>query len=512
MQTEEITQRELTVSDYLGMLRRHWALILVLTLLGPPIGYALSRVVPPRYVSQTMVLVQPPTVPNSIVPSMDATTMNQQLASLKQQILSRASLEPVIRQFNLYSHDINKRPMDQLVARLQDAVEVTPVAPLAETGPKDLPGFSVSVTLDDPHKAQDVCTQLTSMFIQASNGDTIARSQQVTRFLTEQLAEAKRSLDEQDAKLAALKSRYLGSLPDDEQANLNLLGGLNTQLQAVSEALARAQQDKTFSESLLAQQLNQAELPQNGQRPDTLEQQLATLKTQLGAQEQMYTDNYPDVIKTKADIAALEKQIASSVNPDAIKNAAKSPNPAAESPQVTQLRAEIHTDDLQITQRTHEQEQLREQIRVYEARIQQSPDVEQQYTELTRGRETANESYNALLKEQHDAQMSGELNQQQQGEYFNVLDAANLPSKPTFPNRIMFTAGGMAGGLGLGLGLTLFFELGDTSIKSERDVEYTLRLPVLAMIPAVEPVTTKKLKTLPPLQSPNSEVGLSLRA
>ena len=512
MEAEETSRRELTPADYLAMLRRHWVMILVLTLIGPPLGYGVSRVVTPRYVSQTMVLVQPQTVPNTIVPSMDTTTMNQQLASLKQQILSRSSLEPVIRQFKLYSADINKKSMDELVARLQDAIEVTPIAPLAETGAKDLPGFSVSVTLDDPHRAQDVCAQVTSMFIQASNGDTIARSQQVTQFLTQQLAEAKRSLDEQDAKLAAFKSRYLGALPDDEQANLNVLAELNTQLDASSQALARAQQDKTFAESLLQQQLAQLQPLQNGQSPDTLEQQLATLRTQLATQEQMYTDSYPDVVKTKADIAALEKQIAQNTRSSNVKETSKLANPTPEPVQITQLRAEIHTYDLQIAQKTREQEQLKDQIKIYEGRIQQSPEVEQQYTELTRGRQTANDSYNALLKEQHDAQMSGELNQQQQGEYFNVLDAANLPGKPTFPNRIMFTAGGFAGGLGLGLGLTFFFELKDTSLKSERDIEFSLRLPVLAMIPAVEPVTTKKTTVHPALHTTNADAGLSLRA
>ena len=512
MQAENTTERELTPADYIAMLRRHWVLIFVLTLIGPPVGYGISRVVPPRYVSQTMVLVQPPTVPNTIVPSMDTTTMNQQLASLKQQILSRSSLEPVIRQFRLYAPDIDKKSMDELVARLQQAVEVTPIAPLAETGARDLPGFSVSVTLDDPRKAQDVCTQVTSMFIQASNGDTIARSKEVTRFLTEQLAEAKRSLDEQDAKLAAFKSRYLGSLPDDEQANLSLLTGLNTQLQAVSEALARAQQDKTFSESLLQQQLSQLQPTQNGETPDTLRQQLATLKTQLATQEQVYTDSYPDVMKTKADIAALEKQIAQSASSSTTKDATKLPDTAAESPQIAQLRAEIRTDDQQIVQKTREQEQVRDQIKLYDGRIQQSPEVEQQYTELTRGRETANDSYNALLKQQHEAQMSGELNQQQQGEYFNVLDAANLPSAPTFPNWKLFTLGGLAAGMGLGMGLAFLLEFRDTSLKSERDVEFNLRLPVLAMIPAVEPVTTKRANIHPALHTTSTDAGLSLRA
>src|SRR5690348_3460854 len=505
MQGEETTRRELTTADYLAMVRRHWLLIVILTVLGPPVGYGVARVLPARYVSQTLVLVQPPSVPDTIVPSMDTTTMNQKLASLKQQLLSRSSLEPVIRQNGLYSKDISKKPMDQLVARLQQSIEVTAIAPLAETQSRDLPGFSVSVTLDDAHKAQDVCTQITSMFIQASNGDTIQQSQQVTQFLTEQLAQSKAQLDAQDAKLAAFKSRYLGSLPDDKQTNLNLLTELNTQLDATSEALARAQQDKTFAESMLQQQLAAADTAQTGQGPNTLEQQLASLKTQLATERETYKDDYPDVIKTKADIAALEKQIALAAASKGETAVAKT---TVESSQATALRAQIHGYEQVISEKTREQEDLKSQIKLYESRIQQTPEVEQEYTELTRGRQTANDSYNALLREQGQAQMSGELNRQQQGQYFHVLDPASLPSKPTFPNKLLFTAGGLAGGLGLGLGLTFFFELKDTSFKTERDVEFTLRLPVLALIPAVEPVVTKKAN-MTAMQAPTA--GLSLR-
>jgi len=508
MQGEETTRRELTPADYVAMIRRHWVLIAVLTVLGPPLGYGAARVIPPKYVSQTTVLVQPPSIPDKIVPSMDTTTMNQELASLQQQILSRSSLEPVIRQYGLYAKDINKTPMDQLVARLQLAIDVTAIAPLAETQSRDLPGFTVSVTLDDPHKAQDVCTQITSMFIQASNGDTVQHSQQVTQFLTEQLAEAKASLDAQDAKLAAFNSRYLGSLPDDKQTNLNLLTELNTQLDAASQAVARAQQDKTFAESMLQQQLANSQAAQDGQSPDTLEQQLALLKTQLATEREIYKDDYPDVIKTKGDITALEKQIAAA---NANTGATVKPKNTVASPQITALQAQINGYNDVIAEKTREEDQLKDQIKLYQSRVQQTPEVEEEYTELTRGRQTANDSYNALLKEQNEAEMSGELNQQQQGEYFHVLDAANLPSKPTFPKPLFFVGGGFAGGLGLGLALTLLIELKDTSFKSERDVEFALRLPVLAMIPAVEPVTTKK-PNVPAFQAVNPSAGMSLRA
>jgi polysaccharide chain length determinant protein (PEP-CTERM system associated) len=508
MQAEEISQRELGAADYLAMVRRHWVLILILTLIGPPIGYGLSRVVPAQYVSTTMVLVQQPTVPSTIVPQLDTTTMNQKLASLKQQILSRSSLEPVIRQYGLYKSDVNKKSMDELVARLQGAIEVTPVAPLAETAARDLPGFSVSVTLDDAHRAQDVCTQLTSLFIEASNGDTQSTNDHITQFLREQVAQDKATLDDQDAKLAAFKSRYIGMQPEDEQTNLNVLTGLNSEYDAASQAVENAQRDKSFAETMLQEQMSAARPTQDGQMPDTLQQQMDAQKTELTTlQAAGYKDNYPDVVKVKANIAALEKQIAGTSDTSA--DPAKA---VADSPQVTQLRAEIHGYEQIIAEKTHAEEELQEQIKLYRARVQQSPMIEEQSAELTRGHQTALDAYNALLKEQHDAEMSGELNRQQQGENFHVLDPANLPAKPAFPSRVMFTGGGLAAGLGLGLGLTLLLELKDTSFKSERDVEFTLRLPVLALIPAIEPIASKNATVPPALRTANPGASLTLRA
>jgi len=93
-----------------------------------------------------------------------------------------------------------------------------------------------------------------------------------------------------------------------------------------------------------------------------------------------------------------------------------------------------------------------------------------------------------------------------------MLDPANLPSAPTFPNWKLFTLGGLAAGMGLGICLALLLEFKDTSLKSERDVEFTLRLPVLAMIPAVEPVTTKRANVHPALRATSTDASLSLRA
>ena len=67
----------------------------------------------------------------------------------------------------------------------------------------------------------------------------------------------------------------------------------------------------------------------------------------------------------------------------------------------------------------------------------------------------------------------------------SVLNPADLPDAPSFPNRIVFAGGGLAGGLALGLGLALWLEMRDTSLRTETDVLAALDLPVLSQVPWV---------------------------
>ncbi len=497
-----MNQRELTTADYLAMIRRHWVLIVGLALSGPILAYGVSRLLPEKFKSQTLVLIEQPTVSNKIVESLDTTDINQRLASMQSQILSRSRLEPIIHQFNLYPRDVNRESMDDLVLRLQKAIEVTPILPMAETRAQQLPGFYIAVTLDNARNAQGVCTALTSMFIEQNLRLRQENSEVTTQFLAQELAAAKASLDEQDGKLAAFKSHHIGELPDDEQTNLNLLTGLTSQLDASTQALVRAQQDKTFTDSLLSQQVAAWQASQTGHDPETLEQQLTILQAHLATLQSSYTDDYPDVIRAKNDIAVLQKKIADGEVQNKASANSKGPKNSVEPAQIQQLRAQVHNDDLMIAAKTKEQEQIRKQINLYQDRVQSSPAVEQQYKELTRGYQTALDSYNELQKKRDDSAMATNLERKQEGEQFRVLDPANLPEKPDFPNRPLFALGGLFGGLALGLGIAYLLEIKDSSFKTERDVEFALHLPVLAIVPAIEPLLARNGK-----KNANVEIG-----
>jgi polysaccharide chain length determinant protein (PEP-CTERM system associated) len=478
-----MTRRELSVADYLAILRRHWVLILILAIIGPPLGYGIAKLLPPKYTSQALVLIQEQAVARDIVEPVNNVDLSERLASLRQQILSPTRLEPIIRKLNLFPADMASTPMDQLVERLQGDIKISAVEPMAQTS-NGLPGFYVSVTMSDARTAQAVCSAVTSMFIEESIRLQNQRSAQTTDFLSQQLADAKSDLDAKDAKLAAFKMRYFGSLPDDEQTNLNILGSLSTQLDSATQAVSRTEQDRSFAQTMLNQQLATWQAAQTSEDPDTMQQQLVALQTKLADLLSRYTDDYPDVIRTKADIAALRKRLAAAEASAAPVNA---PASLIEPAQILQLRAEIKADDQTVKEKTKEQQDLKREIALYQTRVQSSPVIEEQYKELTRGYQTALETYNDLLKKREASVMSQELNEQQEGELFSLLDPANLPDSPSFPQIYKFVLGGLAGGLAVGLAITFLLEMKDTSMRSERDVEFALRLPVLAMIPAVQP-------------------------
>ncbi len=477
-----MAHRELAINDYLNILKRRWMLIVALAVCGAIVGYGASRILPKRYTSQTLVLVQQPTVPENYVKSVVSDNINQRLAAMQQQILSRARLLPIIHELGLYPKDVNRLHEDDLVERLRRVITITPIQPMAETRAQNLPGFYISVVFDNPDIAQQICAKITSMFLEENLQLRQDQAQQTTDFLGKQLQDAKAKLDEQDARLATFKRRFLGSLPDEQQSNLNLLTTLNTQLEAATQALARAQQDKSFAETVLGQQLSTWQsTSQTGQNPDTLELQVAAQQTLLATLQTKYTEDHPDVIKAKNDLASLRRKLAESEKRPAAPE--KTTRSANEPGTIQQLRAQIHQYDQTIRERAKQQEEVQKQIRLYQGRIQSTPGVEQDYKLLTRDYQTALEFYNDLLKKRDQSAMATDLERRQQGEQFQVLDPANRPNKPSFPKVPLFAAGGFAGGLGLGLAITLFLATQDSSLKTERDVEIVLRLPVLAMVP-----------------------------
>ena len=479
--------KQLTLQDYLGIAsRRKWLLIL------PPvifaiIAFSVSFFLNPRYTSQTLVLVEGQKVSDNLVKPAVAEDLNQRLSTMKEQILSRSRLEPIMQKFGLYKDEAKKVPMEDLIDEMRTKIVVTPIHGANDS----TPGFYISFTADNPKLAQDVCAEITSLFMEQNLKLREDRAVGTTDFLTSQLAESKRSLDEQDAKLAAFQRKYIGQLPGQEQLNMSMLTTLKTQLDGVTQALSRAQQDKLYTESLLAQETAAVQPSRTGADAppvSQLEEQIGKLKENLTFLEARYTPEYPDVIKTKQMIAELEKKVKannSEVKPPP--TIAQEPSTVAQvhSPAAQRLRDNLHLLDETIREKSAEQTKLQQAIKEYERRVQLSPAVEEQYKALTRDYQSAQAFYDDILKKKSMSEMSTDLERRQQGEQFRIVDPANLPEKPSFPKKEMFAGGGFLLGLALGGGLAFALEMMVQTIRSEADIEGFLKLPLLVSVPEI---------------------------
>ncbi|HKV43036.1 MAG TPA: Wzz/FepE/Etk N-terminal domain-containing protein [Blastocatellia bacterium] len=471
--------RQLNVEDWLGIFRRRKWQIIIPAALCALAGLLISFAFPKQYTSHTRVLVEAPIVPDDIVKPVVSDDVNRRLASMQGEILSRTHLEGLIEQNHLYAKELDRVPMESLVDRLRKSISVLPMAPTPGTLTENVLGFNIDVTLGQAQLAQQVCTQLASMFKDYNSQQREQQSEDTTQFLANQLSEAKLKLDDQDAKLAQFQNQYLGAQPGDEQTNLTMLAGMTQQLEAVTQGLNEAQANKAFAQSMLTDQLA-ARKASNGGDPQTLQHQLDTLQAQLVSLRAQYTDKHPEVIQVQEEIADLQKKMQAPAKPNQTQTAA--PDIGADSVQIQQLRAELNQAQTAIAEKQKEQTQLQQQIKGIQARIQLTPMVQEQYSAVTRDRQTALDFYNSLLKRRDDAQMATNLERRQESENFKVLDPPSLPEAPSFPNRQLFTLGGFAVGLVLGAALIRVAEMRDKSLRQPRDVEMLLGVPTLAVI------------------------------
>jgi uncharacterized protein involved in exopolysaccharide biosynthesis len=486
-----IMNRQLGMEDYLGMVRRQKWWIIIPALLAPVLGLLVSYAIPAKFTSTSAVLVEGQQI-QGVAPIVTADLL-QRIVTMEQQILSTSRLKPMIERLGLAKGN----DADAMVADIRANLSIQPMdADLAKTaaaaaskkrsspGTPDIAGFNIAYTASNSRLAQQVCSELTSMLLEENLKQRERAAAGQTTFYTKQLEDAKTTLDQMDSKLAGFKRQYLGQLPGDEDSNLRILMGLNSQLESNTQTLNRAQQDKTFAEGTLAQQLTAWKASLNTTSPQAMDQQMAALQGQLMQAEGRYTEDHPDVIKLRRDVAELKKKM-QEANNTAVAAEDTQTTSAAEPPEIRQLRLQIHQYEQNIASETRNQGRLTQQIASYQSKVAISPTVEEQYKILTRNYDMAQKNYQDLQAKQTASETTQDVEKSQLGEQFQLLGPADLPDAPSFPKRWLFGVGGLGAGLALGFGLALLFEMKDDSIRTESDVEAVLELPTLIALPWV---------------------------
>jgi len=475
--------RTLTFSDYMAILRRRRLALLTPVVVMPIVALAVAKLVPPKFKSQTLVIIEQQSVPDEYVKPVVTADLTSRLASMREQILSRSHVQPIVERYNLYS--TRHMTMDDRIdeARLNIAIK----AIAAETTRASLPGFTIDFTASDARTAQLVCGEITSLFTGENLHTRQAAAENTTDFLKSQLAQAKQNLDDQDTKMAAFEREHFGALPTDSAQNASMLTSLGTQLQAANDAVTHAEEQRSYEQSLLQQIVPSGSPDSTVAAPldnvtVALQKELQDLKVEEADLMTHYTADYPDVVATRRKIAEVQKQLAAPRPPVTAASAAASLTPQQQAA-ANQIRATLKAIDLDIQARRTHISQIQGQLGTYQGRINASPELQAQWKDLTRDYETAQKFYDDLLGKMKQSTMATELELRQQGEQFRVLDEPNLPDAPSFPVLWQFLVGGLGLGLLLGIGMAALKEYRDTSLRTELDVWTFTHLPTLAVVP-----------------------------
>lgn len=469
------------------MRRRHWYFLIPLFLAWLLI-WGGSWLMPSVYRSGTLILVEQPTVPQQYVTPNVSDNLQDRLQSITQQILSRTRLLHIIQQLNLYSAERQRANPDQLVERMRKDIEIE----LVRASDRDqLTAFNVYYSSHDPYTAQQVTRQLTDLFISENLEVRQAQSEETTKFLESQLEEARKTLADQEQKVREYKDRHLGELPTQLQSNLQILGGMQAQLQAEEDALSTAKQQNAYLQSLLGQ-YRTVQAPAKGAdgAPTgvaALDLQLDTLNHQLADLKSRYTDRHPDVRKVEEEIAGTQKMRDQLVaNPkSATGQGSAGPGSGVKDPAVSQLQSQLQANQLEISNRERAVADMKSKIGASQGHLNQEPVREQELSDLSRGYEQSQANYDDLLKKKNESERATSMELRQEGEHFRIIDPPSLPVTPYSPNRLKLCGVGLFAGIVVGGIFTAGAELMDDRLYTEKELKELIHADIISEIPNI---------------------------
>ncbi|WP_158791827.1 GNVR domain-containing protein [Granulicella sp. L60] len=465
----------MSIRQCLEALKKHGHIVFLSSLLLAVFGIVGVSLLPDVYRAKTTILVDPQKIPERYVASTVTSDPNARMNTLTQQVLSTSRLQEIVDKNNLYPDLRKKWSREEVIEYMRQKTTIElKLTPPPEQG---LSSFSISYEDEDRSLVANIANQLASSFI---DWNLKVREQQAlgtSQFLSTELGQARKSLEEQEGQLEDFRMKHSGATPDQVNSNLQALSRLQADVQTNADTISRLDQERILLAQVKPTEARDtASLTERGR----MLQEKRRLDGELWNLKRQFTDTYPDVIAATEQLKNLNARLAAMPEPPADSVDSYDSN--------TQVRLTLIDKELQ--RRKLQQAALQQQIQSYQGKVDSVPVLETQLAELTRNYEVSRQNYQSLLDKTFSAGMSEELERKQQGQRFTVLDTAKTPEKPIKPDRILLMAGVMALALLLPAGITICIYLMSGSIKSEAELKgmLPLKIQVLGTIP---PITSR---------------------
>jgi exopolysaccharide transport family protein len=317
---------------------------------------------------------------------------------------------------------------------------------------------------NSPPLSAQVSNTLAATYIQQSLEARFVSTEQAKEWLTKQLGDLKAKVERADEDLQAFGSKHdIISLEEKENVTMQRLTELN-------ETLTKAEAERMAKEALYKQvgDRNLDSFPSilENKLIQDLKQTAIQLEAQYMKLSETFKPEYPEMVRLKNQIETIQKRLQSEIDKMilGIKNDYES-----------SLRRETL---------------LREAFQQQKAKALAMKEKGIQYNILKREADTNRELYKGLLQRMKEAGVSAGIT----ASNIQIIDHAELPTKPYKPNKALNLLLAAVVGLFLGVGLAFFFEYLDNTIKTPEDVEQLIRLPSFGMVPEISNGRRRRLE------------------
>jgi protein tyrosine kinase modulator len=525
-------QETTSLRDFWQVLRRRRWIAGSVGLTIFTVGAAIAAFWPAVYQSKATILIEEQEIPPDLVRSAITSYADQRIETIKQQVMSRATLWKIIEQYNLYDSLRRRSPTEEVLEQFVkdihiEVINAKVVDKRSQTPTQATIAFTLAYDGESPDVAQKVANELTSLFLGENLKTRERHAQETTAFLKQEAEHLAKHIDELESKSSALKQRANGALPELTQLNMQLLNQADRELLDADREIRSLEERRRHLEGELATlKPNTPIISASGERILDSGERLKALRAQYVSANAYLSPEHPDVIKMHQEIEALEREVGPNApgeevgkrldgqrahlatlmdrygpdHPDVIRaqniiagleeelgRIAAHPREAypfkAENPAYINIRAQLSSTIASLQALRNSRTAVKARAEEYAQRLERMPTFEPEYQSLLHDRESSVRKYHEIRSRLMEAQVSEGLEIQRKGERFSLIDPPDLPGRPERPNRpvILMLAALLASVGGLGAGAAS--EQLDETIRSSRQLRQAAGLPPLAMIP-----------------------------
>ncbi|MDA3869309.1 MAG: Wzz/FepE/Etk N-terminal domain-containing protein [Gammaproteobacteria bacterium] len=514
------------LQGYMAALRKRKSSILLISISVFVLALAVAMLLPSVYRSSATILIEQQEIPQELVMSTVTSYAAERIRTIEARVMSRTNLFKIIEKFNLYEKDREFKTSEEIVENMREdtVLEVISAEVMdPRTGRASVAtiAFTLSYEGESPAKVQRVASELTTLYLNENLRNRTSKAKETSSFFDEETTRLGKQISDLERKLAIFKENNADLLPELQQLNMQILQRTETDITSTEAQLQNLEERKFYLEGQLAQIQPSNPLVQGAsaqlavreaeyaaarsryseEHPDLLRlkneiaslrlqtgttgsvkdiaNELVGLKAELAQTREKYTPEHPDVMALESKISSLEAELKTRQQDDAENlNTVDPDNPA-----YLTMRSQLESVNSEIRATMGKLQSFKDKLASIEERLRLAPQAEREYLGLKRDYENAVVRYQETKAKQMQADVARQLETESKGERFTLIDPPALPEEPVSPNRPAILFLGFILSLGSGIGFAVVADAISGAVHGARGVKMVLGVLPLSVIP-----------------------------